>query len=72
MQENDLTRREHRKGLRLLESVLRFVAIGRIARDGPGAGGFRDEGFDELGAAGVAEEGLVAEEEEGGDGFAFG
>jgi hypothetical protein len=56
----------------LLEGVLRFAAVGGIARDGPGAGGFGDEGFDELRAAGVAEEGLVAEEKQGGDGFAFG
>src|SRR5260221_14136625 len=46
--------------------------VGLIAWDGPGAGGFGDEGFDELGAAGIAEERLVAEEEQGGDGFAFG
>ena len=56
----------------LLEGVARFVAVGGIAGDGPGAGGFGDEGFDELRAAGVAEERLVAQEQEGGDGFAFG
>jgi hypothetical protein len=56
----------------LLEGGSRFVAIGGIARDGPGAGSFGDEGFDQLGAAGVAEERLVAKEEERGDGFAFG
>jgi hypothetical protein len=56
----------------LLEGVLRLVTVGGIAGDGPGAGGFGDEGVDEFGAGGVAKEGLVAQEEEGGDGFSFG
>ena len=72
MEENKLARREHGESLRLLQGVLRFGAVGGVAGDGPGAGGFGDEGFDEVGAAGIAEERLVAEEEQGGDGFAFG
>jgi hypothetical protein len=67
-----LARSEHGESLRLLEGVLGFVTIGGIAGDRPGTGGFRDEGVDELGAAGVAKKGLVAEEEEGGNGLAFG
>jgi hypothetical protein len=72
MQENDLARREHGQSLRLLEGVLRFAAVGGVAGDGPSAGGFGDEGLDELGAAGVAEERLIAQEQEGGDRFTSG
>ncbi len=66
-----MARREHGESLRLLEGVLRFAAVGGVAGDGPGAGGFGDEGLDELRAAGVAQERLIAEEEQGGDGFAL-
>src|SRR5260370_34989795 len=60
------------EGWRLLEGVLCFAAVGGVAGDGPGTDSFGDEGLDELAAAGVAEERLVAEEKEGGDGVALG
>jgi len=45
--------------LRLVNGGLDFVAIGGKTRDGPGAGGFGDEAFNELRTAGVAEIGFL-------------
>jgi len=54
LEKDELLWREHGERLRLVNGGLDFVAIGGKTRDGPGAGGFGDEAFNELRTAGVA------------------